>query len=150
MPLEKSRGGGHSLSQKANSDASNLTDANITSWQNKLNNMTKPSAGGTVSNKQAVVVETYVSSDRRTRYRVWSDGWKEVYMRLPRQTSSRTITLPIAFTENYLMIQATLTEPTSSTGAVPWNQIVATQHSFTQVDVGAFGGLIAALSVCGY
>lgn len=31
----RSDGGGHSLSAKANSDASNLNDANVTSWKNK-------------------------------------------------------------------------------------------------------------------
>ena len=62
---------------KSEKDASNLSDPNVLAWQNKLNNMTSPILGQVQQNKQAVVVESYISSDGLTWYRKWSDGWKE-------------------------------------------------------------------------
>lgn len=65
------------INTRAKSDASNLNDSNILSWQNKLNNMTTLTEGQTQSGRQATVVDSYLSSDGLTWYRIWSDGWKE-------------------------------------------------------------------------
>ena len=70
---------------KANLDAGNLTTDNIDSWQNKLNdlpNLIDIQNAQSVSvnvylSGQATVKETYLSSDRLSWYRIWSDGWKE-------------------------------------------------------------------------
>lgn len=78
--------------------------------------MTKPSAGGTVSSKQAVVVETYVSSDQKTWYRKWSDGWKECAgYTTPANTNNwydATITFPINFTSTPVVNAALYWETT--------------------------------------
>ena len=139
------------LATKSAKDASNLTDANILNWQNKLNNMTTPSVGGTISGKQAVVVQSYVSSNRRICYRVWSDGWKEIYMCLEGSASTtRIITLPIAFTRHYIFTQGTISYPTTSSGTVIYNQLYVYPVDLQTVHVAPFGALEVNVTLCGY
>lgn len=96
-------------SNKANIDASNLPDDNIESWQNKLNvNVqtetitSRDGKTGTRYKGQSTVIESYVSSDGLTWYRIWSDGWKECGGRMTYAKTNAgfngTITFPFTFT----------------------------------------------------
>lgn len=86
------------LNSKANIDANNIT---VVSYQTKFNNMPQVSAGRTQTGKQAVVVDSYLSSDGLTWYRKWSDGWKECGFIYNNVSAARdltaTINLPITF-----------------------------------------------------
>ena len=86
------------LDNKSDKNASNLSDINVTNWQNKLNNMITPNTGQTI-NGQAVVVESYLSSDGKTWYRKWSDGWKECggAVQTPASADAQTIAFSITF-----------------------------------------------------
>lgn len=71
----------------------------VSQVQSRLNNLTKPNNGQTISNKQAVVVESYLSSDGNTWYRKYSDGFIITGTRvIGYVNTANTITLPISFT----------------------------------------------------
>ena len=78
----------------------------MTSWHTKLNDLTKPMGGNIITGKQAVVVESYLSSDEKTWYRVWSDGWKECgFYNINRGASSEaTVTLPVTYSNVFYTI----------------------------------------------
>ena len=93
---------------KAEVTASNLTNAYVANWQTKLNDLSTPSLtdGSPHTNYgQAVVIESYLSSDKKTWYRVWSDGWKECGFTFSNGGTIRidyTLNLPITFSNiNY-------------------------------------------------
>ena len=83
------------LNNKANKDGSNI---NVSQYQALLNNMQRVAMGETKSNKQAVVVSSYLSNDGKTWYRIWSDGWKECGIFVNTGTWGGTeIQLPVVF-----------------------------------------------------
>lgn len=86
------------MAGKADIDASNIT---VASYQTKLNDLAKPNLTDATAHTQAgqaTVVESYLSSDKKTWYRIWSDGWKECGGSLTtRNDDEITYTLPITF-----------------------------------------------------
>lgn len=156
MPLAKSRGGGgHSLSQKANSDASNISGGNITNWQNKLNNLQKPSAQSTTSG-QAVVVETRDDAPFDTWYRKWSDGWIEQMGSFTLVSANQNFTLPIPFSNAKYSIVVTKDSNTNMSGvwaptAHPLNLVARTTTQFRTATGGDYGApKLVHFYACGY
>lgn len=97
------------LNTKINADASNLTDANIASLQNKFLPALSVTAGTTRSSQKDTVVKYYVSSNKATWYRIWASGWKECggYVSGANIVTDATITLPITFNDSNYKVQLT-------------------------------------------
>ena len=141
------------INNKANLDAGNLTNDNINSWQNKLNQfLTTETAtalneeiGTKKHNGQAVVIETFISSDGLTWYRKWSDGWKECGTYNPNMIYETTVALPLEFSNTkYTLVNV---------GLRVWNHAAAnltkTTSSFTLVSEIQFIGTYGYYA-CGY
>lgn len=113
------------INDKANIDASNLTTDNIDNWQNKLNDLPNlidiQNAQSVPVNVylsgQATVKQTYLSSDRKTWYRIWSDGWKECGGIITNTVAGPSlITLPVEFLNtNYTALLTVRWDSTSAT-----------------------------------
>ena len=98
------------LSTFAAKDGSNIS--NISTWQNVLNDLTTPSLTDSTAHTQtgqATVIESYLSSDKRTWYRKWSDGWKEcggtIYV--AGNSSGTELVFPVNFTTKVKTINLT-------------------------------------------
>ena len=115
--------------------------------------MTKPSAGTTISGKQAVVTENYLSSDGKTWYRKWSDGWKECggYTSAPNTNDwyDATITFPVTFTSTPT---ASATLYWETTGVNPTSFMWIHSKTTTQLKYKYFASNNAHIEyyVCGY
>lgn len=95
------------IQTKANIDATNLSNTNILNWQTTLNDLATPNLTDNVAHTQtgqAVVVESYLSSNKKTWYRKWSDGWKECGGTITENNTSSnrdvTKTFPLTFQNN--------------------------------------------------
>lgn len=79
-----------------------------------IKSLTTPNLTDTTAHTQtgnAIIVESYLSSDKKTWYRKWSDGWKECGLQTSKSTQGTVeITLPIAFSNtnytSFLQIRA--------------------------------------------
>ena len=127
-------------------DASNLTEENVASWQEKLNNMTTPTTelvNQTVSG-QSVVVEEYLARDKRTWYRKWSNGFKECGGDfVTPDNGAVTVTLPLEFNSSDTLHIIVTLRSGNNNDAVPVVKLVtgsSTTNSFKAVGVFASGG----------
>lgn len=140
------------IANKANSDASNLTSSNIQSWQNKLNDLTNISNVGDADAYgvgQATVIETYLSRDKLTWYRVWSDGWKECGLRVSSDPSTQIVAaLPITFGVEYKAFTQVIGDNYSNCIVLAKTGSTVT-ISFGVRTIGTWPG-IAEIYCCGY
>ena len=151
------------INNKANFDASNLTNDNIESWQNKLNQFltteTITSLDGKIGTKnhngQAVVVESYISSDKLTWYRIWSDGWKECGSYIAGTLSgaqTKTVQFPLLFINSPMVIKQSgcdgkYSNPVSWDYLQVWN--ITVESFVTEIYATTSGGAFKYYA-CGY
>ena len=122
----------------------------VSQVQSRLNNLTKPNNGQTISNKQAVVVESYLSSDGKTWYRKWSDGWKECGFNNRTSTGYHSVvTLPLEFSNTNYCVLVTLYD-NQSDSAVSYKDLCGQPNTTQSITLGNFGGLTSSVYCCGY
>lgn len=148
------------ISGKANTDASNLTSSNKTSWQTALNNLTTPSLTDSTAHTQtgqATVVESYLSSDKKTWYRIWSDGWKEcggTYSRTasdnpgPYDNITATINLPTGFAFSNINYQVQLTNQWGGSGG-SYHVWSVSEHSSSHMSTTSFDAICMRVYLSG-
>lgn len=134
------------MNAKANINASNIT---VSSYQTKLNNMAQAGTGQTKQG-QAVVVESYLSSDGKTWYRIWSDNWKECggCDIISSSWGDINVTLPVTFSNtNYTVI---LGLDSVAGDKISYNDIGLHNKTTTQIRMISSPGVIRQYYACGY
>lgn len=141
------------IANKSDKDASNIT---VASYQTKLNNMAQAGAGQT-KRGQAVVVESYLSSDGLSWYRLWSDGWKECGGIVLKTSGGRTyvdVTFPnITFSTTNYTINGTYNEGPSASGTSTTGYYgYVCRKTVNSVRISVYGGANVDTSwyACGY
>lgn len=86
-----------------------INNLNTNKANKDLSNVTYPTntLGNTTTGAGDRIIETYISSDGKTRYRKWASGWKECWLvdYADGSASQITITLPLEFSNgNYYAI----------------------------------------------
>ena len=95
-----------------------LNNLNNNKANKDLSNVTYPTntPGNTTTGDGDVVIETYISNDGRTWFRIWKSGWKECGIYATLSTwSSGNVALPITFSNtNYTCVATSQTTSTST------------------------------------
>ena len=145
------------ISGKANTNADNI---NVANYQTALNNLTTPSLIDSVAHTQtgqATVVESYLSSDKKTWYRIWSDGWKEcggVYSRTnsdnpgPYDNITVTINLPTGFAFSNIDYQVQLTNQWGGSGG-SYHVWSVSEHSSSHMSTTSFDAICMRVYLSG-
>lgn len=117
-----------------------------------LSNVTYPAntAGSTTVGSGDRVIETYISSDKKTWYRKWASGWKEcgIYASLS-SWSEGNVTLPITFSSNLYTCVATSMSSSTSTG-LSSNQLGIVSKTTNTVRLWCSTSSPKMLYCCGY
>ena len=98
----------------------------------------------------AKVVESFISSDGLTWYRIWSDGWKECGSTVSSSSGQGSYTLPIAFSNTNYIVTGNIISGNSSNYGLAFTKSSNQTITFTKWYSGGLSGDNFTLYCCGY